>query len=343
MPQIQKYPSFVPYRLQHFDIQTLEITSRALSQNPLQDPRTRFNPLLVPKTEGPYPVVFVLAGFTGNAPFYLNAKFGEANFVQTLDQAVSRGSAPEALYVFVDALTSWGGSQFINSPASGRYEDYIIKELVPALKSEFDCSSQTQDWAVMGGSSGGYGALHLGSAHPDIFGHIGAIAPDSFFEASLLPDIYQALPLWEQYKGHSPAAFADLKNGKLRKQKNWHSLLNAFGMASCYGGNADGSFSLPVDSFSGKILADKWSQWKQHDPLEFLEKRRQQVAKLSSVCLFVGQKDNFHLQLGSRQIYGLLQNISGPALRYEEFDGTHFDIGEYRIHVWEWLASQFRC
>lgn len=343
MPQIQKYQHFVPYKLAHFEIQTLEITSRALAQNPLRDSPTRLNPLLLPKSAGPHPVVFVLAGFTGNAPFYLNTKFGELNFAQTLDQAVAKGTAPEAIYVFVDALTSWGGSQFINSPAAGLYEDYIIQELVPALKSQFACASAPSQWAVMGGSSGGYGALHLGSAHPEIFAHVGAIAPDSFFEASLLPDIYQALPLWEIYKGDSRKAYADLKNGKLRKQKNWHSLLNAFGMASCYDGNSDGSFNLPVDSFTGKLLPERWTRWKEHDPLEFLKKRQPQVRQLESVCLFVGQKDNFHLQFGSRQIYQLLESFKGPALKYEEFDGTHFDIGEYRVHVWEWLAGQFRC
>ena len=45
--------------------------------------------------------------------------------------------APEALYVFVDALT-FGGSQFINSSGTGQYQDYILKELVSAVKKTIE-------------------------------------------------------------------------------------------------------------------------------------------------------------------------------------------------------------
>ncbi|WP_373999462.1 alpha/beta hydrolase-fold protein [Bdellovibrio bacteriovorus] len=331
------------YEVQHFQIETLKIESAALKNNPLKDPATRFNPLLLPRNEGPWPVVMVLGGFTGNSPFYFNPKFNEQNAVQVIDQAFERGEAPEALYVFVDALTSWGGSQFLNSAATGNYEDYIIQEIIPALKEHFPVSHNTQDWCVMGGSSGGYGALHLGSKHPEIFGYVGAIAPDCFFEASLLPELYHAHPFWEKYKESAARALEELRNKKLMKAKNWHSVVNAFGMASCYSAKGHGvEFHWPLDLHTAEKIPAIWEQWLEKDPLHFLPKRISNLKKISGIYLDVGSKDNFHLQYGSRQISKFFKS-QGLSHEYVEFDGNHFDIGERRVEVWKWLSSLWRA
>ncbi|XGC82212.1 alpha/beta hydrolase [Bdellovibrio bacteriovorus] len=331
------------YDVKNFQIETLRLDSSILKNNPLGDSATRFNPVLIPaNSNGPWPVVFVLSGFTGNAPFYFNSKFNEANTVQVIDQAFSRGEAPEAVYVFVDALTTWGGSQFINSPATGNYEDYIIQELVPVIKKKYSLSNKPSDWCVTGGSSGGYGALHLASKHPEIFGVMAAVAPDCFFEASLLPEIYQALPLWEKYKGSSSKALEDLRNGKLTKMKNWHNLLNVFGMAACYGAKGEkGEFELPLDMHTAEKIPDLWEKWLEKDPLHFLEKRMKNLKHLHAIYIDVGTKDNFHLQYGSRQISRLLKS-HGILHDYVEFDGNHFDIGNRRIEIWKFLASRWR-
>ena len=51
------------YEIAHFHIETLKIESAALKTNPLRDPHVRFNPILKPKSPGPWPVVVVLGGF----------------------------------------------------------------------------------------------------------------------------------------------------------------------------------------------------------------------------------------------------------------------------------------
>ena len=329
------------FEVTHFKIETLKITSDALRNNPLKDPFVRYNPLLVPKPQGPWPVVFVLGGFSGNAPFYFNGKFNEQNAVQGIDQACARGEAPEALYVFVDALSTWGGSQFLNSAAVGNYEDYIIQEIVPALKKHYDVSKKSPDWCVMGGSSGGYGALHLASKHPDIFSVVAAVAPDSFFEASLLPDLYQALPFWEKYQS-GLRALEELRNGRLMKNRNWHSLLNAFGMSACYAAQGEhGDFKYPLDTKTGEKIPAIWNEFLEKDPLHFLAKRAVHLKKLNAIYLDVGTKDNFNLQYGTRQISALLK---GHQISHDfvEFDGNHFDIGERRPEVWKWLTVCFR-
>ncbi|MDG0817412.1 alpha/beta hydrolase [Bdellovibrio svalbardensis] len=328
------------FEITNFNIETLKIDSAHLKHNPLKDSALRYNPLLVPKSEGPWPVVFILGGFSGNAPFYFNPKFNEQNAVQVIDQAFARGEAPEALYVFVDALSTWGGSQFLNSAAVGNYEDYIMQEIVPSIKKHFNVSHKASEWCVMGGSSGGYGALHLSSKYPEFFGVMAAIAPDSFFEASLLNDLYQALPLWEKYQS-GIRALEELRSGKLTKHRNWHSLLNAFGMAACYSPNGEhGDFNYPLSKNGEKIEA-VWKEWLEKDPLHFLPKRISGLKKLNAIYLDVGTKDNYNLQYGSRQISQILKTHQIEH-DYIEFDGNHFDIGERRPEVWKWLTLCFR-
>ncbi|MFN3454185.1 MAG: alpha/beta hydrolase-fold protein [Pseudobdellovibrio sp.] len=328
------------YETHTFKLNTLLIESHILKSNPLQDPYKRALPILSPLNDNhSYPVILILAGFTSNAPYYTNSKFNEDNVVQTICQAHEKGLAPEAHYVFVDALTAWGGSQFINSKATGDYENYIVQEVIPAIKINLRCSSKVSEWCIMGGSSGGYGALHLGSKYPDIIGVIAAIAPDSFFQASLLPEFYSCAPVWEKYQ-NAEKILMDLKSKKILKQKNWHTIINAIGMAACYAPSGKGiEILFPLDHY-GELIPEVWSKILEHDPINFLKLRTQNITK-SIIYIEVGQRDNFHLQFGSRQIKRILSS-SQCQLIYNEFDGTHFDIGERRSEVWKWLTSLWR-
>lgn len=324
--------------LKHFDLRTLVSESEVLKANPLEDSSVRYHPVLVPRTpvpDGGWSVVFVLAGFTGNGPNYFNRKTFELNLPQTLDACVERGEAPSALYIFCDAMTSWGGSQFVNSAGTGRYEDFIAQELVSLVKAKFDVSSLADRWAVVGGSSGGYGALHLGSRYPQNFGHVGAIAPDSFFEASLLPEVWSAAPTFTKLGGVSGVA-AEKANGRLFKRKDAHTVLNAVAMGLCYAADGRGDFDFPIESRSGVLIPEIWQRWKAHDPITFLRERP--VNQLKSIYLDVGVRDQYHLQFGTRQIFDVL-SAKQAKVTYRDFEGTHFDIGERRPEMWKWLKE----
>ena len=49
----------------------------------------------------------------------------------------SAGECPMALVVFVDASTSWGGSQFLNSAGCGPYLDYLCDEVIPFIDAYY--------------------------------------------------------------------------------------------------------------------------------------------------------------------------------------------------------------
>ena len=328
-----------PYR--HFQLSTLTIESEVLRANPLGDSPTRYNPVLIPLGKPPpagWPVVFQLAGFSGNGPFVFNLKSFEDGQPRILDQAVEKGEAPRAVYVFVDAMTSWGGSQFINSSGTGRYEDYIVKELAGAVAAIPGVSNDSDHWCVTGGSSGGYGALHLSSAYPERFGLAAAVAPDSFFEVSLLTEFLTALPTLKKLGGVAGVK-KELNAGRFMKRREAHAVLNAICMGLCYAPDGAGGFELPVDRENGRVLPEIFSKYRKRDPIEFLADRAHGVSKLKSIYLDVGTKDQFYLQYGSRQIRDVLTGMRAP-LTYQEFDGNHFEIGDRRPEVWKWLLQE---
>ncbi len=330
------------YDFENFDNVTLKIHSQALKNNPLQDPHIRRHPILQPKGDEPkegFPVVLLLAGYGSNGSKNFAWRSFEQNEAQRIDSLVSEGKAPRAHYVFVDNWTFWGGSQFINSEAVGQYEDHLVQELVPALRQNFNLSKDPRFWCVCGGSSGGYGALHLASRHPHLFGLVAAQAPDSFFEASLLPEIYGGWPYWKALGGLEGLR-QELLEGRLLQKRYAHRLLNVVAMGLCYAPVGKKSFAWPIEEPGGQLLAEVWRRWKFWDPLEFLPRHQEALKQWAGAYLDVGERDQFNLQFGARQIRDLLVGL-GVSLSYSEFAGDHFDLGSRRPEMWSWLNQQW--
>ena len=118
------------------------VTSELLRGNPLGDPNER--PLWVYLPPGydaaddrRYPVVYVIQGYTGHLAMWRNRNPYRQPFPETADAVFARGDAPPAIVVYVDAWTSYGGSQFVDSPGTGRYHSYLCEEIVPWVDGHY--------------------------------------------------------------------------------------------------------------------------------------------------------------------------------------------------------------
>lgn len=326
-------------KLKNFDVHNFCLDSHCLSGNPLGDSALRNNPLLSPKSPNSknLGLVIFLAGFAGNGTKYLGDKGFEESLLQQIDRLYGAKQVPDAHFLFVDAWTFWGGSQFINSPAIGRYEDFVIKELYPALIEHLQVPKHKV--AIVGHSSGGFGALHLASSHPNLFPYCIASAPDCYFEASLLPDLYKSAPFLNQNSKYE--VLKDLhKQGKILKQKNGFSILNAIAMSACYGNSKLNKIEFPIDLKTGVLKKKIWQHWQTKDPVYFTRKRSRQIKKLKGLYLDVGSKDEFHLQFGVRQIHLSLKSLK-ISHHFSEFDGGHFDSHERYPIFWKWLQKKW--
>ena len=332
---------FVGFELESFSLKSLKIESKILRKNPLGDNSIRHLPFLLPKSlqkNEKLNLVLCLAGFGSRPSTQLSAKAFEENMAQSIDRLYAMGQAPKAVYVFVDAWTLWGGSQFINSSATGNYEDYIVQEVMPSIVKNLPVLGKAGSVCIMGASSGGYGALHLSSKFPKIFGICAAFAPDSFFEASLMSDYYKAAPYLMQ-KNSCKLLLQEHKSGKILKEKNGFHTLNAIAMSACYlPKNKSYEFDFPIDFSTGQIKKSLWNKCLQKDPIVFLPKRLKNLKSLSFVYLEVGKKDEFHLQFGARKIAQILKKSKTKHF-YQELEGGHFDSSTSRENIWKFLQE----
>ncbi len=169
-----------------------QFTSRVLTDNPLGDPATRSLPIILPPdydTSGKrYPVVYGLTGFTGSGPMMFNVSGWQPNLQQRIDRLMADGKLLPAIYVLPDCFTRYGGSQYRNSTAIGRYEDYVIDEIVPHIDRTYRTIAGPEGRGVFGKSSGGYGAIMFGLQHPDVFGAVACHSGDMAFDLCYRPD-----------------------------------------------------------------------------------------------------------------------------------------------------------
>jgi S-formylglutathione hydrolase FrmB len=312
---------------------TLAVRSAALAGNPLGDPTER--PLLawIPpgRADGRgLPAAYFLHGFTGSALGWVNVTAFQPSVPERIDALVGAGALPPFVALFVDGWTALGGSQWVNSEAIGRYRDYLVRDVVPFVERELGTLAAPESRAVLGKSSGGYGALVMGRHHPEVFGHVASHAGDAGFEYCYLPDFPAAAAALQ---GTDPAAWIEGMRRRAREtrlQDSDHPVLNAIAMAAAYSPRAGAplGLELPFEVGTGRLREEVWARWLEHDPARFVPRSLDSFRRLRTVYLDCGTRDEFHLRWGARMVADSLR-AAGLEPVHEEFDDGHRGI-DYR-------------
>ena len=305
------------------------VESRALEGNPLGDPHSR--PLWVyvpPGADGPLPTIYLIQGHTGQLDMWRNRSAFRPNPVELVDELFA-GDCPPALVVFVDAWTSYGGSQFLDSPAVGDYHTYLCDELVPFVDNAYPTLATAAHRAITGKSSGGYGAMVTPMLRPDLFGGLATHAGDALFEHCYLPDFREALRALRDYDGSFDKFWKDFRSRPAFTKGSDFPLLNTYAMAACYSANADGSVELPFDPDNGALRDDVWARWLEWDPVRMVGRHADALRGLRAIYIDSGKRDQFFLDVGAIAFREALERIGVTDVFFELFDGTHSSI-EYR-------------
>ncbi len=310
-------------------IKILNHSSEVLKNNPLGDKSEReIFVYLPPQYDGEkrFPVVYCLTGFTGRGKMLLNDNAFTPNLAERMDKLIAEEKIKPMIVVMPDCFTYFGGSQYINSTATGNYEDYLTQEIVGFIDENLLTIADKNSRAVMGKSSGGYGAMILGIRHADKFGLICSTSGDAYFEHCYLPDIPKAL---RALKGKSPQAFMQKFWEQEKKGKGDFPAVNIIGMSACYSPNGT-DFDLPFDTETGEIRQDIWEKWLAHDPVRLVEKSVENLKSLNLLYIDAGTRDEFFLDIGAKIFCKELKKHDIPHI-YEEFDDGHFNIS-YRYN-----------
>lgn len=94
---------------------------------------------------------------------------------ELLDAAIGAGVIGDLIVVTADFSTPAGSSWYVNSPATGNWEDFMVRELVPYIDGNFRTLARRDSRGVAGDGVGGYGAIRFGMRHPEIFGAVYAM------------------------------------------------------------------------------------------------------------------------------------------------------------------------
>jgi S-formylglutathione hydrolase FrmB len=325
------------------------ITSERLRGNRLGDPYERPLWIYTPPGYGAdpqqrYPAVYVIQGYTGHLGMWRNRTPFRQPFPELADGVFARGEAPPGIVVYVDAWTSIGGSQFLDSPATGDYHSYLCDEVVAYVDGRYRTLADRDHRAVSGKSSGGYGAMVNAMLRPDVFGALATHAGDSLFEICCPPLFATvARTLRDRYEGSYQNFFDDLGSRIYGTRDSDGQMLELYAYAAAYSAAPDGTVLLPFDE-TGRTVPDVWERWLAWDPVRMAGEDRyaEALRSMRAIWIDAGTRDEYFLDLGAAAFRNAVRAAGVPDERvlFELFDATHAAI-EYRYPLaLAWLLQR---
>jgi putative esterase len=310
-------------------------TSSALAGNRLADPHERPLWVYLPpgyddEPERRYPSVYMIQGLTGQLDGWRNRSPFRSNFPERADALFASGEAPPTICVWVDCWTSIGGSQFLDSPATGRYHTYLCDEIVPWVDERYRTMAAPEHRGIAGKSSGGFGAMVTPMLRPDLFGGLATHAGDALFEVCYLPGFRDAArALRDDYEGSFERFWDDFRARPAFSKDSDIDLLNDWCMAACYSADEDGTVRLPFDPLTGELVPEVWERWLRWDPVRMAPRYADALRGMRAIYIDAGKRDQWFLDLGAEAFRRTLEAIGVTDVFFEIFDATHSAI-EYR-------------
>jgi enterochelin esterase-like enzyme len=134
-----------------------------------------------PKTAEPYPVLYLLHGWTDMANGWIEV--GQANFI--FDNLIADGKVKPMLVVMP---LGYGDMKFVTSGEAvwdddakvdrnvALFSQALLTEVLPQVESAYNASKKREDRAITGLSMGGLESLTIGLMHPEQFGWVGGFS-----------------------------------------------------------------------------------------------------------------------------------------------------------------------
>jgi S-formylglutathione hydrolase FrmB len=312
------------------------VDSPALRDNPLGDPSAR--PLAVytppgydPEGSAAYPVLYCLPGFTGDVAALVASRAWETNVVQWIDRLVEANRMPPAILAVVDGFTRLGGSQYLDSVHNGAYATYVVRDVVGHVDARYRTVAHEGGRAVLGKSSGGFGALHLCLAQPGTFAAFASHSGDAYFRFAHTPSFAVTQRTLEGFP--SPQAFVEEFERRPKRPQHFYTTIEMIAYAAAYSPTAARAFAfeLPFDLKTGDLRDDVFARWLGYDPCERVAPQRAALERLRLRYLDCGRRDEYGLDIGARVFTQRCREL-GMTVRHEEFDDDHRNVG-YRYEI----------
>jgi S-formylglutathione hydrolase FrmB len=309
----------------------LIVESKVLKGNLLRDPVARAVDVYVPAgTNGQgLPLLVDLVGITSSGLSHTNWAAFRENVPERLDRLIGDNRMPPVVVAFPDCFSRVGGNQYVNSAATGQWEDFLTQEMLPAVETRFGCGGPGHR-GVFGKSSGGYGAITHAMRHADIWSAAACHSGDMGFELCYLPDMPAVLRALSRVDNSIERWWTEFETAK-KQPDNAFKVMNTLAMAASY--DPDPSqflgMRLPVTFDTCEIIDNRWANWMRHDPVTAIEQYGDNLRHLKALYIDCGTSDQFNLLYGARRFVKRLKTL-GISHRYEEFSDNHTGV-DYRM------------
>ncbi|KPL00567.1 MAG: hypothetical protein AMJ91_04220 [candidate division Zixibacteria bacterium SM23_73_3] len=157
-----------------------------------------------PQSLNGFAVLYLLHDFGGDYETFISVY----KVAQIADQLIAEGQIQPMIIVMPDASSislasdplkkEKAGTFYTNSALLGRYEDYILHEIIDTIEANFATVGTRVEgqWipdkayhAISGHGMGGYGALKIAMDYDTLFASVSAMSPFTSFESFLSRDI----------------------------------------------------------------------------------------------------------------------------------------------------------
>lgn len=262
-----------------------------------------------------YPVVYLLHGYTGNNNLWTGGSYISGNILNSMQSWLGSGKVKEIILVMPNSYNRLWGSYYTNSTATGNWADFIARDLVQYIDSNYRTLPQRESRAVIGHSMGAYGGLKLGMLYPDVFACMGGMAGNYDLEEQM---------------NSNQGTFAYVSNIKDWTQFNslgWQTKY-FIAKAAAYAPNPDNPpfyCDFPfvyTDDKPRKIVKNPeiYDKFMEHDILRMAEAQIDILLNARAIYIDCGTGDN---NIGvARTIHNKL-NSFGVDHVYKEFSGDH--------------------
>ncbi len=298
------------------------VRSAALRGNPLGDPADRAVAVYLPPSYAAsparrYPAVYLLHGFDGGPDQWAGERM---RLPRVMDSLVAAGAVREMIVVMPDGGNALGGSFFANTPATGRWEDFLVREVVRHVDGRYRTVPGAAGRGIAGWSMGGHAALRLGAAHPEVFGAAYGLSPCCLGDlwADLSPDGEAGLKVWTE-------AGAVRDREALARAGFGARLALAIGAMAAPDARQPLGIALPFLPGAGGLVPVEpaHAAWSAVSADSLAARGRGGFARLRGIAFDAGADDYFrHIPLSTRALSEALAR-AGIAHAYEPYAGTH--------------------
>jgi len=257
-----------------------------------------------------YPVIYYLPGYTSPISELLEGYYEGFQLPKVLDSLIANHQLNEMIVVLCDGGNFLGGSFYVNSPLTGNYEDFITKEVVDYIDTNFRTIEAAASRGISGHSMGGFGAFNLGMRHPDLFGACYIMSPGMFNESGLydfqmlnhsegLASYKRFIEKWRSVKNDKKGLeeFKQKFNPYNNEEVLFYAFLSAYGAAFCHNVELDYPHIQVPDTVTTayNLALPTFDCWKKGfgQIAQKIPKYKEQLLKLKHIALDCGYDDNW--------------------------------------------------